>query len=139
MCKGPEHGSLQPESGGPTPARAGRVSGWGGVWPGPALGWRKEEQGPKTSCAASVTWGLLGGAGACALWGLCGLWSGAELPLQGWPQASAPQASSLEVPRFQHPSKPSCDVGEGTLPSEVGLWPLPSPPLTPSQGGGQCP
>lgn len=60
--------------------------------------------------------------------GVWGLWLGAELPLQGWPQAPSPQASSLEMPCLHHPSKPSPDGG-GDLALRGGS--VASPPPTP--------
>lgn len=105
--------------------------GWSGA--GPALGWRKGEQGPKTSGAASVTWGLLGGAGEYALWGSGGSGRGQSCPCRAGLRHPLPRQAPWRCLASITPPSPAL-MGEGTLPSEVGLWPLPHPPLTPSQG-----
>lgn len=105
--------------------------GGGGVRLGASTGLEEGRQGPKTSCAFAVTWGLWVGLAHVRPWGSAGSGRGQSCPCRAWLQVPAPQASSLEAPCFQHPSKPGHGVGEGTLPSEVGLWLLPTTPKPP--------
>lgn len=116
MCKGPEHGSLQPESGGPTPARAGRVNGWGGVRLGPALGWRKEEQGPKTSCAASVTWGLWVGLAHVRRGGSAGSGRGQSCPCRAGFRYPLPRQAPWRRLASNIPPSPAMVWGRGPCP-----------------------